>query len=73
MTATSPRDTCKTCRRLVHVRRDGLLRLHRNKAGSHCTGSHRRPGEHVCGCGDSWTETRGADSVDTVRWPGWLA
>lgn len=71
---TSPRDTCATCHRKVHVRRDGLLRLHRNKAGAHCDGSHRKPGTHTCrGCEDRWAETRGADSINTVRWPGWFA
>lgn len=33
-----------------------------------------RGGKHRCrGCDDQWTETRGADAIDTVRWPGWFA
>lgn len=39
-----------------------------------CREITKRGGKHRCrGCGDRWTETRGADAVDTVRWPGWLA
>lgn len=28
---------------------------------------------HNCRCGDHWTELRGADSINTVRWSGWFA
>lgn len=37
------RGTCTECGRLMHVRDDGLIRLHRNRNDERCTGGHRPP------------------------------
>ncbi len=59
----------------IHIDDSDICEDCGNRHGLFCPEMVIKKGDwHSCkGCQDSWTRTRAADSINAVRWSGWLA